>query len=154
MTIAQKALTSFYILKHKSYVMFFLFKIMWALFKRGLKHDLSKFSREEFEYVYILSTKGVGVKFGSKEYYDLVDCVLPAKEAHARRNQHHAEYYGNCIDKMSVLDKIEMMADWLAASRRSGSKIMNSLEINTAKYKISKDTRDGLERDFHEIRCC
>jgi hypothetical protein len=153
MTFSRKILTSFYIIKHKAWVMFFLFKIMWTLFKRGLRHDLSKFSKEEFEYVYILSTKGVGVKFGSKEYYDLVDCVLPAKEAHAARNRHHLEFYGNCIDKMSVLDRIEMMADWLAAGHRSGTKIADSLNINTVKYKIPNGIRVGLERDFYEIGC-
>ena len=65
MTLNQKILTSFFIFKHKMYVLWYILKACKALIIRGLKHDLSKFSKEEFEYVYRLST--VKTKFGSKE---------------------------------------------------------------------------------------
>ena len=73
MTLYQKLITIFYILRHKFYVFFYILKVCKSLIIRGIKHDNSKFSKEEFEYVYLLSTKGRKIKFGTKAYYDLVD---------------------------------------------------------------------------------
>jgi len=151
MTQIQKIQTSFWIIRHKVYVFFFILKACRALIVRGLKHDLSKFSKEEFEYVYILSTKGGGVKFGSKQYYSLVDSIMPAKLAHSSRNSHHPEYYDGKIERMTHLDIIEMQCDWAAASKRSGGSLSNSMIINSKKYNISSLMQQKLRKDMIEI---
>jgi hypothetical protein len=90
------------------------------------------------------------VKFGSREYYKLVDSVMSAKIAHASKNAHHPEYYGG-IYKMSVIDLAEMICDWKSATKRSNGNMINSLKINKKKYNINKDLENSLLRDMKEI---
>ncbi len=146
----QKALTTLFILKHKFWVLIFIFKVCWALIKRGLKHDLSKFSEEEFFYVYRMSMNNKEIPFGTKEYYNLVDSNLTAKKAHYTRNSHHVEFYGN-INKMSCIDLLEGLSDWAAATKRKGGQMHNSLDINRKYYKIDDKIFNGLVRDCKEI---
>jgi len=151
MTTNQKIITIYYILKHKIFVLWYIFRACKALIIRGIKHDNSKFSKEEFEYVYILSTSGKKVKFGSKKYYKLVDSIMSAKMAHANKNSHHPEFYNNDIYKMSYLEILEMLSDWAAATKRSGGNLKNSLKINKKKYSINKKMEEKLKRDMSEI---
>lgn len=130
--------------------MYYTLRVCYCLIIRAVKHDLSKFSKEEFEYIYILSTRGKDIKFGSKEYYDLVDCVLPAKRAHFTRNRHHIEFHEN-INKMSILDKVEMLADWFAATKNKHGNIYKSLEINQTKYNIEDGVKQSILHSISEI---
>jgi Family of unknown function (DUF5662) len=152
MTFFQKLQTITWILNHKINVLFYILKFCLALIKRGILHDNSKLTKEEFEYVYLLSTKGKNVKFGDKEYYDLVDSCKSAKNAHAKRNRHHPEFYSGNIYRMSPLDLVEMMADWQAATKRNKGNIQNSLKINKKKYKIKKSLENSIIRDMREVK--
>lgn len=150
MKFSQKISTIYWIIKHKIYVFYYIIKFCIVLIKRAILHDLTKFSKEEFEYVYKLSTAGKKVKFGSKEYYKLVDSVKSAKMAHSTRNSHHPEFYGS-IYKMSILDLAEMLCDWCAATKRNNGNLVNSLKINKRKYKINKNLENILIKDMKEI---
>lgn len=147
MTTKQKILTTLWIIKHKIYVLWYISKLCKTIFIRGLKHDLSKFNKEEFEYVYKMSI--IKTVFGSKEYYKLVDSNKSAKLSHCKSNRHHPEYYGD-IDKMSIIDMGEMLCDWCAASKGSGAGMVNSLNINAKKYKINNKLFNSLLRDIKE----
>lgn len=150
LTRRQKLSAIIYISKHKLLIFWFTIKFIIVLLKRAIKHDLSKFSKEEFEYVYILGSTRKNVKFGSEEYYNLVDSIMPAKIAHYTRNRHHPEFYGD-IEKMSIIDLNEMLIDWFAATRGIGGNIHESLDINTTKYNIKQNLYNGLKRDIIEI---
>ena len=57
---------------------------------------------------------------------------------HYAHNRHHPEHYPNGIDDMSLLDYIEMLADWKAASERyKGGNLTDSLRINKQRFGIS-----------------
>jgi hypothetical protein len=131
-------------------VLFYILVICKALIKRGLVHDNSKFSKEEFEYVYKLSKNDKDIKFGSKEYYELVDSVQSAKIAHYTRNSHHPDHYSS-IYEMSLLDMIEMLGDWKAATKRKNGNILESLEINSRKYNIGIDLKNSLHSTIKEV---
>jgi hypothetical protein len=46
--------------------------------------------------------------------------VAPALEHHYRHNTHHPEHYGNeGIAGMDLFDVVEMVCDWMAATRRN-----------------------------------
>jgi len=150
MTIFQKLFTIYYILKHKTYVLWYILIICKKLIKRGLTHDNSKFSKEEFEYVYKLSKNDKDIKFGSKEYYELVDSVQSAKIAHFTRNRHHINYHGR-VENMNLIDLIELLADWQGATKRKNGNILESLEINSKKYDIKDDLKNSLLSTFHTL---
>lgn len=151
MTARQKLITTFYIIKHKLWIIFYMCLVIKTLIKRAILHDLSKFSKEEFEYVYILSTQGKNIKYGSKEYEELVKSVAPAERAHHYINRHHPNFYLYGINEMSPVDKIEMLVDFFAATKRKNGNIYDSLIINAKVFNISKNIKNGLYRDIKEI---
>lgn len=105
------------IIKHKWYV--FLACKDCGIIWRGIKHDLSKFSPTEFfEYAnnYTVGKSPVDV---AKEKYGYCKAWLH----HRGRNTHHWEYWvdnlykGGEPIKMPYLDLVEMLCDWMGASK-------------------------------------
>ena len=104
------------ITRHKYYVMKFCFKC--RLYKRGLLHDLSKYSLTEF--------------FSSAKYFQGTSSPIDAEKRekgyslawqhHKGHNPHHWEYwidnvgtYKNTPCKIPIEYVIEMICDWLGA---------------------------------------
>nr|DAX05649.1 MAG TPA: hypothetical protein [Bacteriophage sp.] len=104
------------ITRHKYYVMKFCFKC--GLYKRGLLHDLSKYSLTEF--------------FSSARYFQGTSSPIDAEKKekgyslawqhHKGHNPHHWEYwidnigtYKNTPCKIPIEYVIEMICDWLGA---------------------------------------
>ena len=104
------------ITRHKYYVMKFCFKC--GLYKRGLLHDLSKYSLTEF--------------FSSAKYFQGTSSPIDAEKRekgyslawqhHKGHNPHHWEYwidnvgtYKNTPCKIPIEYVIEMICDWLGA---------------------------------------
>ena len=56
-----------------------------------------------------------------------------------RSNSHHPEHYENGIYGMDLIDLVEMICDWKAASlRHADGNIMKSLEINKERFNIDE----------------
>lgn len=104
------------ITKHKHYVMKFCFKC--GLYKRGIMHDLSKYSITEF--------------FSSAKYFQGTSSPIAAEKKekgyslawqhHKGHNPHHWEYwidnigtYKNTPCKIPYQYVVEMICDWLSA---------------------------------------
>jgi len=45
--------------------------------------------------------------------------MKPAIEHHYKNNRHHPEHFNNGIDEMNLVDLIELLCDWKAASERN-----------------------------------
>lgn len=90
-----------------------------GLQNRAVVHDDSKFSAEEFE-AFARETPGLkALTYGSPEYKDALERLGPALRHHYDHNRHHPEYFGpEATDGMNLLDLIEMLADWKAATER------------------------------------
>ena len=68
-----------------------------------------------------------------------------AMNHHYAQNSHHPEHYDNGINDMDLIDLIEMICDWKAASERhADGNIFESIKINKQRFNIS----DQLERIF------
>lgn len=120
---------------HKWWVFVYLLKFCYALIKRGIVHDLSKYSAEEEPYFRAQVSKLKGTTFGSPEYQALLDSIRPALDHHYSVNSHHPQFYNNGIDGMSLLDEIEMLADWKAACRRhADGSIVSSVTKNAERF--------------------
>lgn len=109
--------------------------------KRAVEHDASKRSPEEkvvFDEVTPLLHK---LTYGSPEYKESLAMMKPALDHHYTHNRHHPEFFENGIRGMHMLDLMEMLCDWLAATERhADGDIRRSLEINRERYDIP----DGL----------
>ena len=121
------------------------------LISRGENHDNSKFEEPELS-IFAENTEKLGkVAYGSEEYKQLLVSVKPAIDHHYAKNRHHPEHWPNGIEDMTLIDLVEMLADWKAATERNkDGNIRKSIEINAAKYKISSQLRVIFENTIRE----
>lgn len=104
---------------------------------RAVRHDSSKWSEEEWPAFEEATPKLAELVYGSDEYRASLRAIKPAIEHHQKTNSHHPEFYPNGIDGMDLLDLVEMICDWKAASERHNTgDIRKSLEINRERFKI------------------
>lgn len=117
----------------------------WELYKRGWKHDLSKYRWVESSLLAQVIFKLKGTTYGSKEYNDFLKFLKPMTELHYKKNRHHPEYHKNGIVDMTIIDKLEMIADWQAATQRHGNgDIFKSIEINQKRFGYDDKTKEWL----------
>ena len=122
------------------------------LLKRADKHDASKLEEPEKPLLDRLTPKLRGTTYGSKEYQALLEELRPALEHHYRVNPHHPEHYPNGIAGMSLLDLVEMLADWAAATERhADGDLARSLQINRERFQISEQLAQILENTAREL---
>lgn len=128
------------IIYHKMEVAENLEQIKSDISKRQWHHDNTKFTAEEFDAFVYTRPKFKKVNYGSKEYQECVDAIKPAVEHHHKSNRHHTGYYDDGVMGMTLMDILEMLADWKAASRRSPDlSFEDSLPKAYEKYNIPKD---------------
>jgi hypothetical protein len=107
------------IILHVSEVSENIEQITGRLKQRGLSHDRTKFQNPEFDAFVSVRDEFKKAKYGSPEYKECVDLIKPAVDHHYQNNRHHAEYHKNGIKDMTLIDIIELIADWKAANRRN-----------------------------------
>jgi len=89
--------------------------------------------------------------YGSSEYKQLLVEVKPAIDHHYSKNRHHPEHWPNGVEDMTLVDLIEMLADWKAATERNkDGNIRKSIEINSGKYNMSPQLRTIFENTVRE----
>lgn len=103
---------------------------------RGKAHDASKLQSPEREMFDRYTPLLRSLTYGSPEYEavrrEMLETALAHHYAH---NSHHPEHYPNGISGMSLLDVIEMLCDWKAATERhADGSIAKSLEINRSRF--------------------
>lgn len=108
------------------------------LLKRGELHDQTKLVHPEVE----AFTKYTGAlaecTYNSDEYKATLAAMRPALEHHYAHNRHHPEHHKHGIDDMNLIDIIEMLCDWKAASERhNNGNIRKSIEVNADRFHIS-----------------
>ena len=97
-----------------------------SLVERGYRHDNSKFSGLEFDYLHN------GPDTPAKEL------ALAIKE-HQSQNDHHPEFHSEGIAGMCRLQVAEMTCDWLARSQEFGTSLRDWIdETAITKYNINK----------------
>jgi hypothetical protein len=120
------------------------------MLRRGRLHDASKFSESEkpaFDEAIPLLR---GVPYGSPRYEAVVRRLAPALEHHFRSNSHHPEHYGERgVAGMDLFDLVEMVCDWIAASKRNpadGVKLSYNIEQFRIQDQLASILRNTLER--------
>lgn len=132
--------------QHIENVRSLLSEIILELTKRAQNHDASKLVNPEKamfnEYTPLLRE----LTYGSDEYKSTLIKMGAALEHHYQNNSHHPEHFENGVRDMSLLDVVEMLADWVAATRRhADGSIRDSLVINRKRF--------GLSDQLYEIIC-
>lgn len=124
------------ILGHKRLVGRYLQRVTNALFQRAVEHDYSKFSREEFPQYAAALPRFEKAEYGSEEYKACCKSIQPAIDHHLRVNRHHPEFFPNGVNDMNLIDVVEMVCDWIAASQRVPG---NTLRLDLQKERFGID---------------
>ena len=138
-------------MKHIHRVRELLFQMIRELDDRARHHDLSKLESPEKEIFGEYTPELSKVEYGSPEYKALLEKVKPAIEHHYANNRHHTEFHKHGINDMTLIDLVEMLVDWKAATERlKNGNIRKSIEINAERYGISEQLTKIFENTVRE----
>lgn len=145
--------------KHQNSVNQKMTSIILKLIERASKHDNSKFSNKESELFIELTPKLKKSTYGSEEYKQFLQELKPALEHHYACNSHHPEHFSGGIKEMSLVDLIEMICDWYAATERhDDGNIFRSIEINQKRFGYSDELKsiliNTIIREFPDSDMC
>jgi len=122
------------------------------LSQRALEHDQSKLSAPEVDTFTEFTPKLKDSTYGSEEYQGFLKAMKPALDNHYAMNRHHPEFFENGINDMNLIDLLEMIIDWKAASmRHDNGDINRSIEINTERFNLSPQLVKILQNTVPEL---
>lgn len=147
-----------------------------SLLRRGEDHDLSKLDSPEREIFDEFTPKLRDTTYGSDEYKSYLAAMKPALDHHYAFNSHHPEHFDGSaclqcgardeepctcggprvslagIRGMSLLDLIEMLCDWKAATlRHADGDIFRSIEVNQKRFGYSDELKQIFLNTVREI---
>lgn len=124
-------------LKHIRRVQELLGKMATDLLRRGEFHDESKLGPEEKPLFDEMTPLLKTLTYGSDEYKASLEKLGAALRHHYAVNSHHPEHFENGVAGMTLLDVVEMLCDWKAASERTkDGDFAKSIEIGIDRFKI------------------
>lgn len=139
-------------LKHIDRVRELLKRAEDNLFRRGTDHDKSKLGSPERGIFDVVTPRLKGLTYGSDEYKAQLKEMGVALEHHYAHNRHHPEFHKNGVDGMSLLDLLEMLVDWRAATERHADGSMNkSLFLNKTRFLIGDQLSNVLWNTADEL---
>lgn len=108
------------------------------LLKRGEVHDQTKLEPPEVGLFTEYTAKLATSTYGSEEYKKFLEEMKPALDHHYAHNRHHPEHHKNGVNDMNLLDIVEMLCDWKAASeRQNNGNLRKSVESNANRFGLS-----------------
>lgn len=137
---------------HIGRVRYYLSECIETLGRRADVHDASKLQSPEKEAFDVLTPRLAGLTYGSDEYRASLRELKPAIEHHYARNSHHPEHWPNGVNDMSLLDVLEMLIDWKAASERhDNGNIWTSIDHNQERFGLSDQLTAILRNTAREL---
>ena len=123
------------VVAHKIVVVYYTLKFCKRLLGKALKHDNSKFSKVETTLIAPGLKLFRNLSYGTMDYDKACLTIKPALDAHYQKNTHHPEHYLRFDHEhhMGVMDRIEMVVDWAAASRKDVG-VFKSIGLNQDRF--------------------
>lgn len=120
-------------------------ELIKELLDRSIRHDLSK-TREPERAVYDEVVPQLrATTYGSAEYLPLSEGMGEGLRHHYAHNRHHPEYFADGINGMTLVDLLEMLADWKAATERTPhGDLAAGMTINRERFDIAPQLMDIL----------
>lgn len=132
-------------LAHIARVSELLAQVEAELQHRGQIHDASKLVDPELETFNEYTPKLKNSTYGSEEYGGYLKGMGVGLRHHYENNRHHPEHFPNGINDMTLMDLMEMLADWKAATERhDDGDLARSLGIQKGRFHISQQLADVL----------
>ena len=123
--------------KHISRVQEITENLTLAIKEQVAKHDLSKLEAPEKPVFDEMTPKLKGCTYGSPEYQGFLKEMEGCLKNHYLKNSHHPEHFENGVAGMTIMDIVEMWADWFAAStRHADGNFERSIQINSKRFNM------------------
>lgn len=102
---------------------------------RALRHDASKLEPPEKAIFDKFTPKLKTSTYGSDEYKSFLKEMKVALDHHYKVNDHHPEHFELGINDMNLVQVIEMLADWKAATlRHDDGDLTKSIHMNAERF--------------------
>lgn len=133
-------------LRHSQRVGELIGQAVKELVDRSTFHDRSKTESPELETFNEFTPKLQDSTYGSPEYRAFLDEMGEALAHHYANNRHHPEHFPDGgVRGMTLVDLIEMLADWKAATERhNDGSLTRSLPIQRDRFDIGPDLHQVL----------
>ena len=139
-------------IKHIRRVQSLMDDVIARLLQRARTHDESKLAEPEASVFAECTERLAGMTYGSDEYKQCLVDMGPALQHHYQFNRHHPEHWAGGVRDMSLLDLIEMLVDWKAATERhDDGSIDKSLDINKNRFGYGDELDSILRRTVLEL---
>jgi hypothetical protein len=90
--------------------------------------------------------------YNSQEYKSYLKKLGPALAHHYKVNTHHPEHYVNGVNDMDLVDIVEMLCDWIAASKRhNDGNPFHSIEKNRVRFHMTPQLTQILTNTVHDL---
>ncbi len=131
--------------EHIEQVRRLLSAVVERILSRADRHDRSKLVEPELSVFDEFTPKLKATTYGSDEYKEFLGAMGSALSHHYAANSHHPEHYAEGIEGMDLIDLIEMLADWKAATLRHDDGDLNrSIEINQERFNYDDQLKAVL----------
>lgn len=151
MLTQEQEATNWRTMQHIARVRDLLGEFITELLQRGRLHDQSKLASPEVEGFTEYTPKLAKCTFGSPEYNEFKKALGPALAHHYANNRHHPQHHKNGVNDMTLVDLLEMLVDWKAASERhNDGNIRKSIEINAELFQMSPQLTRIFENTARE----
>lgn len=138
--------------EHITKVMELLNIICLNLIGRAISHDKSKLEEPELDTFVVYTSKLKNCTYGSKEYKQYLKEMQPALEYHYKYNRHHPEHFVKGCQEMTLIDLLEMLCDWKAATlRHKDGDIYRSIEQNQKRFNYSDELKDIFKNTINYL---
>jgi hypothetical protein len=133
-------------LTHISQVQNYINTVIEELKERAENHDKTKLGPFEKPIFDKFTPMLKNTTYGSEEYKDHLSNMQVALKHHYSHNSHHPEHSEKGISGMTLIDLVEMICDWQAATKRhADGDIMKSIELNQKRFGYSDEMKSILE---------
>ena len=131
--------------KHIEKVRHYIRLMTDKLTSRGVNHDKVKLESPEVEVFAEYTPLLAKTTYGSPEYREALAGMKPALEHHYANSRHHPEHFVNGILDMNLVDIVEMLCDWKAASERQmNGNLLHSIEMNAERFGYGEQLKHIL----------
>jgi len=121
--------------KHIHQVRWQMKQVIEDLISRATKHDRSKLEPPEKEIFDEYTPKLKASTYGSDEYKQFLVEMKPALDHHYAVNDHHPEHFFDGVWDMNLVQIVEMLCDWKAATmRHENGDLRKSIQINAERF--------------------
>jgi len=126
--------------------------VMTKLLDRSMNHDQSKLESPEREIFDEYTPKLKDTTYGSDKYNGYLKEMKVALDHHYKQNRHHPEHHENGVKDMNLIDLIEMLCDWKAATmRHADGDIMKSIEHNQKRFGYSNELASIFKNTIRDL---